>query len=310
MNWPVLIAIALVIALFAVRRDVAQMWRDRRLNKASDAQMDAWRAKFARENPDTIPLSDAERDAIEQWCLDHALPAIRLDPVDTPVGERGSRIGGPVWLAPGQDWPVDAGGRKLEFVAQLDLGQLPPLPDFPTGGLLQFFIGTDDLYGADFEAPEAGSARVLWRQSVEGGVRMPLPELTDDRCSPLDKATRTAGRALAGTAARMLPAPEDWTVDQRLKGQLRRAGIGAITDFLCEHPDRAPDTHHVGGYPVFTQGDFRAPGKSDALDRVLIRFTSADGLVWGDVGEAVFLIARDDLIARRFDRAVFHWDCT
>ena len=31
--------------------------------------------------------------------------------------------------------------------------------------------------------------------------------------------------------------------------------------------------------------------------------------MWGDVGEAVFMIRADDLAARDFSRVAFYWDC-
>ena len=51
-------------------------------------------------------------------------------------------------------------------MAQLNLDDMPPLPDFPHTGLLQFFVGDDELYGleekcevrylAEYQRDEAG----------------------------------------------------------------------------------------------------------------------------------------------------------
>jgi uncharacterized protein YwqG len=44
-------------------------------------------------------------------------------------------------------------------------------------------------------------------------------------------------------------------------------------------------------------------------DRVLLQMGSDDAFMWGDVGEAAFLIRRADLLARNFTSVLFTWDC-
>ena len=71
-----------------------------------------------------------------------------------------------------------------------------------------------------------------------------------------------------------------------------------------------PLVHQAGGYPVFVQWDFRKPDYLAAYDTVLLRLTSDDFLMWGDVGEANFLIRREDLAKRDFSKVIFWWDCS
>jgi uncharacterized protein YwqG len=66
----------------------------------------------------------------------------------------------------------------------------------------------------------------------------------------------------------------------------------------------------LGGHPVNTQCDFRAPGRYDDYDRTLLRLTSDRNIMWGDRGEAVFMIRRRDLLMRDFSAVIFHRDCT
>ncbi|WP_228330697.1 DUF1963 domain-containing protein [Xanthomonas campestris] len=55
-----------------------------------------------------------------------------------------SRIGGGPDLAAGQDWPRDASGLYLNFLAQVDLSELPERAEaLPQAGLLAFFTGSD-----------------------------------------------------------------------------------------------------------------------------------------------------------------------
>nr|WP_299908016.1 DUF1963 domain-containing protein [Sphingomonas bacterium] len=41
-----------------------------------------------------------------------------------------------------------------------------------------------------------------------------------------------------------------------------------------------------------------------------MRLTSDDYLLWGDVGEAVFLLPADDLRRRDWSRVAYSWDCS
>ncbi|QIG80443.1 YwqG family protein [Stakelama tenebrarum] len=276
--------------------------------------IDVWRADFERENPVSTPFTDGEISDFLAWSETLKLPAIRLTPVERPVRAGGTRIGGPAWLAECEEWPRDSSGTPLEFLAQLDFGDLPQLPDFPDAGLLQFFIGRDDMFGVDHETPERGKAKLIWRPVLPGnGALLSPPPIAGDEClsdfTPYhDEVVRAIGMTLSGQIRESWPESHDWRIRERLEGQLRRPGIDRIEDMLVAEA-RLPDlAHHVGGNTAFVQGDFRTAGRF-ADYRVLLRLSSETGLMWGDVGEAAFLISQRDLLARRFDRVIFYWDC-
>ncbi|MBP0614118.1 DUF1963 domain-containing protein [Jiella mangrovi] len=65
-----------------------------------------------------------------------------------------SRVGGGPDLPEGAEWPRDASGFHLNFLAQIDLTDLPDLcEDLPSSGLLSFFSGTDLTDGTVFFTP-------------------------------------------------------------------------------------------------------------------------------------------------------------
>jgi len=155
------------------------------------------------------------------WQTKHSLPAIELEPAGpAPATPGGTRIGGPVWLAAGEAWPADPEGRPMSFLAQVDFAELPPLPDYPTSGVLQFFLARDDLYGANFEKPEAGKFRVIWREKLGGPGRLhsgrPAGDRGIDDYSPLYDATVARGIALKPKRTDQIPSVESWLAERDL----------------------------------------------------------------------------------------------
>jgi uncharacterized protein YwqG len=305
------IFVLMLVAGIAVAVRIAGWIRERRAQSRVDAQRARHHAKHEAENPDQSPVRPEEIEEFKVWFASLALPAVELLPAsERPVKAGGTRLGGPVWLKDDEAWPTDESGAPLEFVAQMDFAELPPLPDFPEAGLLQFFIGGDDVYGADYDDLTRGRVRVIWRpDGLEGGRLCPPPARTDDLAPWRRMEIRESGLPLAGRAAVHRPDPTDWRIGEHLKGQLRRPGIDEIDDLAYEH-NPTPEVHHVGGHPVYTQYDFRGPGRFDDFDRTLLRLTSDPNLMWGDLGEAVFMIRRRDLLMRDFSNVIFHWDCT
>ena len=55
-----------------------------------------------------------------------------------------SKIGGLPYLPPDAEYPRNPDRQPLTLLAQINFAEMPPLPDFPTSGILQWFI---DLHG-------------------------------------------------------------------------------------------------------------------------------------------------------------------
>lgn len=296
-----LLAVAVVAAVLALRRGSAP---------SAAAAPALTNAADAADAKPASPLTFDDIVGFERWYAKQALPAIDLHPAPgQAIAAGGTRLGGPAWLADGEAWPIDPATGPLEFVAQVDFADLPSLPGFPASGLLQFFLPCDDLMGLDFDDPTRGGFKCLWRERLDGGA-LHAPSPPDERLYLWqDDATRATGVALTGSSAQRLPDAADWRVEQRLAGWHDRDGFEGIDDILERAFEAQPMAHHVGGHPAFTQSDFRRAGHLDDYDRVLLRLTSDDHIMWGDVSEAVFMIRAADLAARDFSRVAFNWDC-
>ena len=222
-----------------------------------------------------------------------------------------NRIGGPAWLADGEEWPLGSDGERLEFVAQIDLGCIPRLEGFPQGGVLRVFVGRDELFGANWDRPEQSGCKILWHPGPLVGGRLEAPEPLDpEDISPFESETaRREGISLTPRRVRDLPDYESCEVDARLGGQSDRLGMSEVEEEIFELSQDRERGHRIGGYPMFTQPDFRRTGYYDDYTVLLLGLTSDDAIMWGDVGEASFLMRQADLDARDFSRVAFHWDC-
>lgn len=303
-----LFVLLILLGLVLVLR-TRQAMANRKARDAARARAEAWRAEQLNR-PAVTPEEDA---AFRAWFPGQARPAVTLQ-VSDPVqpGPNGCHIGGQVWMPEGEEWPRSVNDQPLQFLAQLDFASLPALPDFPTQGVLQFFTGPDDLYGASFDDLFDGAFRVIWRPDTAGaGALRASPDAEEDY-SPLSKQLRQFSRRLVPRPDNMLPSPYGAEVEAYQPVIVDRPGFDSIASWMTEHVTADREVHHVGGFLGTTQGDFRKGERYASLDRVLLQLWSErDGsIMWGDLGQGTFTISQADLLARRFDRVAFHWDCS
>jgi uncharacterized protein YwqG len=95
----------------------------------------------------------------------------------------------------------------------------------------------------------------------------------------------------------------------RIDALYQRFDIDALYAFVESDEVARPMRHHTGGYPAYTQSDVHYQSAFADHDHVLLRLTSDDTIMWGDVGECVFLIRSEDLKRGDFSRVAYSWDC-
>lgn len=311
-----LIAIAITVAiqgyLLIARKHVWFDLVDETKKAVREAKAELHQKKWEARNPVGAPLTESERADVLDAYRALARPAVLLRPDPTAdIDAAAARLGGPAWLAEGEQWPLDAGGNRLEFVAQIDFARLPPLEGFPTEGIARFFVAADDLWGADFDHPDRSGIAVLWHEGPKDSGRLEAPwPPSDDDYSPFQKlAVRENGLALGAAMVLDLPDPYSWQAQALTDGLGRRPGVEALEDELFTLAEAREQAHKVGGHPSFTQYDFRDAGPNREFDVLLLGLTSDEAVMWGDVGEASFMIRSADLASRDFTRVAFYWDC-
>lgn len=239
-----------------------------------------------------------------------------------------SKFGGvPYWL-PETPYPVDKQGNKLLLLAQINLSEMPPLPDFPTTGLLQFLM-TRNIYEMNFydNPTRQDDWRVVYHAEINPAIdeqsvlalNIPYaPQIfdeEDDGGFPVDTQYR-----LSFEPAEIRIGTECIGFNQALKNAAKEVGIklnkNDLSDLEVLFGEKAWEKikqHNVenliGGYPDFTQTDPRDERKYKKHSVLLLQIESDEGIMWGDCGVGNFFIRPDDLRKKDFSKVLFHWDC-
>lgn len=228
------------------------------------------------------------------------------------ISEKESRnfIGGAPYLMEHEtELPKDKNGNYYIFFAQVDLKEVPELDiPLPKQGILQIFNGCDDVYGLSFDDygnPGIGTNTLIRVITGNMNTEYELPEnyvnlVEEFDASPLDNPFKRT--YLTGEQIEMEP----------LYGSLE-SGTSTSQDLETDY-DNEPDTagycFYLGGYPSFTQNDFR-----DDLEKftMIAGSDSVDNVMWGDTGVASWWIP-DEILPEiitndEFEEAFIHWDC-
>jgi len=222
-----------------------------------------------------------------------------------------SKVGGQPYLPKGITWPTAPDGRELFFLAQLNFAEMPPLPPFPTQGIVQFFINDDDLYGMDFDDGEnPDTFRVLYHPEVaqnEAILQTKFPMLRDyDDLLPHHP---DESYPLTFELAEEVVPITDYQFYQHFGADFFRQFGEKEWDVMDEFGKAVrPQGHKIGGYAYFTQDD---PRRADDPMLLLFQLDSDElmDLMWGDMGVGHFFIREKDLAARDFSRVLYDWDC-
>lgn len=231
-----------------------------------------------------------------------------------------SKFGGAPYLPAGEPAPRGELG-PLTFLAQIRLTDLPDNSFLPDTGLLQFWIGRDDLYGMELD----DGSKVVYYPTIDETVsqedvlaRYSPPDEDEDELSPLDT---NVAQALTFTMTSQPMSTDDVSFNEVFLGLWNKAFPQEPLEDWWDLPedvnlllrDRFSATgHRLGGYPFFTQYDPRGePGLKEVEKEaiLLLQVDSDENITWGDAGVGNFFILPQDLAAGDFSRVAYNWDC-
>lgn len=229
------------------------------------------------------------------------------------------------------EWPLWEGHGPLSFVASIDCASLPLAAldiDLPDAGTLLFFYFDGQL--DDGEALVLAEDRESW-----AGARV-LYVAADEEVVERGTPAGVESYPVVPLTARLgMTAAEPW------HPQIRDVfAAGAPLGNRYDHPVCSQEFldalwgfdgevgHQIGGHAHSVQNPVEIEIAEAVLDGkvswddprlsdeaggwvLLAQFDSEDaaGMMWGDAGALYWLIRPEDLAERRFERAMFTWQC-
>lgn len=265
-------------------------------------------------------ITRAELDTFRESLAAATLPMAKMIVTGAaPTSATASKIGGAPFADTLQlEWPTSReNGSPMLFLAQINFADMPPLPDFPTTGILQLFAAADAR--GNLEDIQAEETRVIrWFADPQGNLALKVPQVLQElqERGTLSQRGRVAGLAVTFLRAEAVACPYNWPFDDvgpDMHGRLgetpeiekEKLKLEAEADSIRE----SYGTHWVAGHPSFVQGDIRGKPELSALDRVILHLGFDEDVRIGDAGELNLMIQRQDLLARDFQKAVCTWDC-
>lgn len=242
-----------------------------------------------------------------------------------------SKFGGVPYWDTNRDYPVDEEGKKLMLLAQINLDQAEVEEPLPTRGMLQFFIGGDDVFGMDFDEPDKQNTfRVVYHETINYNISreeilaLQLPVSTDEEN---EEYTPVFKEAVVDIVKRTVYMGNETYQFDKLFGDIVKEklgkDIGQQTAYSVMDEDAydklideiSNSGHWLLGYPYFTQSDPREyEEKYRVYDTLLFQMDSdyinnEDYVLWGDCGVGNFFINGEDLKKRDFSKVLYNWDC-
>ena len=226
--------------------------------------------------------------------------------------------------------PCDSSNHEqFALLAQINCAELPENNLYPKVGILQFWIGRDDLMGLEDDY------KVVYFENIDNTITKeevltkykPLDPNNYDQYTPFDPTNAEFGLTFEKGISTIT------TADYRFENII----ISAIHELYPDeevarlYSDLDEDVHEylytsvkglkhaIGGYPNFTQYDPRSynseEGEQSPYDIMLLQVESEwkkDNdveIIWGDCGVGNFFISEENLKNRNFEDVLYNWDC-
>jgi uncharacterized protein YwqG len=239
---------------------------------------------------------------------------------------RYSKIGGVPDVPADFHWPVWK-DIPLSFLCQLDLSDIPELPDnygMPTSGYLYFFYDQEQSTWG-FDPKDKGSWHITYVEHDKKLIKSELP-------TGMDKFFVYHEKTVEFSRIDTYP---DWQDERLNKLNLTDAQIDKYIA-LCSSVFQNEPAHQLFGHPLPVQGNDmdlecqlvsnglycgdpsgykNRKAKKLAAARtnwiLLLQLDSDDdaGMMWGDVGKLYFWIRKQDLKEKRFQNAWMILQC-
>lgn len=243
-----------------------------------------------------------------------------------------SKIAGFPYLPKGLEYPKDEEGKFMFLLAQINFDEMPPLEDYPHQGILQFYIKLEESgYGLrETGQTKQSTFKLRYFSEIKSSEKiitdfsfLPnfwmlgnayIPFYALPHYSPKQHECFSIKPELASAPISDSDHQFETAIGKEVWDILASGGTYELWE-VYRH--RFVHGHRIGGYPKFTQTDFRKELNLQNEDYcLLLQIDSVADLgerihiEWGDVGVCNFWIKRSDLRQRDFSKVIYHWDCS
>ncbi|MBB4807856.1 uncharacterized protein YwqG [Chryseobacterium defluvii] len=212
-----------------------------------------------------------------------------------------SKFLGKPYLPITSEYPKDELGNPMILLAQINFAEMPQLENYPTEGILQFFISPTEWY-------DMTDYKILFHSTIENEYQTDFSFLTEKL---YEESPVYCEHTLAFTKAIDYGGYEDLRFDMNFNGKYYYDFQEDLTDEQKEEMDHLLDGtgHKIGGYAYFTQGDPRDYEKDKDEEILLLQIDTDDEIMFGDSGVGNLFISLKSLKEKDFGQAWFNWDC-
>lgn len=291
--------------------------------------------QLKRNNTNDLAVEIKDETILNRDQLETVINALKnktIQPMISLISERktttvfNSKLGGTPYLPLGFDYPYNESAlsnkQPLKLLAQINFAELPRIQDFPSEGILQFYIAyeeSDNTMGLNFDnLSEQTSFRVVYHEKVIKDADQlqnpPKIDTLEDYYFPF-----TGEFLLTGLVENSFITPTDYRFNdlfiQNLNDvtgiKIKKAWDLPKENYSKIYEELSSVGHRIGGYPFFTQEDPRSnePNYDVLLLQIDSQFDNNYEIIWGDLGVANFFISLEDLKNRDFSNVIYTWDC-
>lgn len=258
-----------------------------------------------------------------------AKTCIKLNTIPTEGTQFDSKVGGTPYIPNGFEYPRSTvNNEPLQLLAQINFEQMPKLEDFPSKGMLQFYIQDtfDTMYGLDFSTPtQQKDFRVIYHENIDYSANNMDKIPTIKQCSEFDFIVEKCCKLvpqLINNQAMLMCDVNFWDTLEKVFMEVYPNATKQEFENFCQQDDIDNNIwdscfnddlayHSICGYPFFTQSDPREDSSYADYTTLLLQLNTDDtcGIIWGDNGVGNFFIKPNDLKNLNFNDVLYNWDC-
>ncbi|WP_196426734.1 YwqG family protein [Lysinibacillus cavernae] len=220
-----------------------------------------------------------------------------------------SKFAGEPYLPYFQTYPKDITGEPMKLLAQINFAEIPSLQDFPSTGLLQFFISANifDMTANYHEDIFQQFYKVRFYPTVNESVASSQQELFS-KSATLDWFPIRQELALQFQLAQEPISVLDYQARSFLPSLLSSQDDD-VQEIYLQHFLGAGAK--IGGYAYYLNADIRQESKLlQRYNVLLLQIDSNDalGIMWANCGVGKFFINREKLLQKDFSDVLFQWE--